>query len=202
MTIGVLALQGAFREHAAVLGRLGVPVREVRRKEDLQGIRGIVLPGGESTVQGKLLRDFGILDPLRDLISGGLPVMGTCAGLILLAREIGTGGERHLGTLPVRVLRNIYGRQLGSCVSEGRVGKLENFREVFIRAPGITEILDPETEVLAVTGDRITGVRFRNQFGFAFHPELTDNFGLHLMFLRSAGLFPESETAPNVRQAA
>ncbi len=202
MTIGVLALQGAFREHAAVLGRLGVPVREVRRKEDLQGIRGIVLPGGESTVQGKLLRDFGILDPLRDLISGGLPVMGTCAGLILLAREIGTGGERHLGTLPVRVLRNIYGRQLGSFVSEGRVGKLENFREVFIRAPGITEILDPETEVLAVTGDRITGVRFRNQFGFAFHPELTDNFGLHLMFLRSAGLFPESETAPNVRQAA
>jgi len=202
MTIGVLALQGAFREHAAVLGRLGVPVREVRRKEDLQGIRGIVLPGGESTVQGKLLRDFGILEPLRDLISGGLPVMGTCAGLILLAREIGTGGERHLGTLPVRVLRNIYGRQLGSFVSEGRVGKLENFREVFIRAPGITEILDPETEVLAVTGDRITGVRFRNQFGFAFHPELTDNFGLHLMFLRSAGLFPESETAPNVRQAA
>ena len=202
MTIGVLALQGAFREHAAVLGRLGVPVREVRRKEDLQGIRGIVLPGGESTVQGKLLRDFGILDPLRDLISGGLQVMGTCAGLILLAREIGTGGERHLGTLPVRVLRNIYGRQLGSFVSEGRVGKLENFREVFIRAPGITEILDPETEVLAVTGDRITGVRFRNQFGFAFHPELTDNFGLHLMFLRSAGLFPESETAPNVRQAA
>ena len=195
MTIGVLALQGAFREHAAVLGRLGVPVREVRRKEDLQGIRGIVLPGGESTVQGKLLRDFGILEPLRDLISGGLPVMGTCAGLILLAREIGTGGERHLGTLPVRVLRNIYGRQLGSFVSEGRVGKLENFREVFIRAPGITEILDPETEVLAVTGDRITGVRFRNQ-------ELTDNFGLHLMFLRSAGLFPESETAPNVRQAA
>ena len=172
MTIGVLALQGAFREHAAVLGRLGVPVREVRRKEDLQGIRGIVLPGGESTVQGKLLRDFGILDPLRDLISGGLPVMGTCAGLILLAREIGTGGERHLGTLPVRVLRNIYGRQLGSFVSEGRVGKLENFREVFIRAPGITEILDPETEVL------------------------------DLMFLRSAGLFPESETAPNVRQAA
>ena len=161
-----------------------------------------MLPGGESTVQGKLLRDFGILDPLRDLISGGLPVMGTCAGLILLAREIGTGGERHLGTLPVRVLRNIYGRQLGSFVSEGRVGKLENFREVFIRAPGITEILDPETEVLAVTGDRITGVRFRNQFGFAFHPELTDNFGLHLMFLRSAGLFPESETAPNVRQAA
>ncbi|WP_019002097.1 pyridoxal 5'-phosphate synthase glutaminase subunit PdxT [Succinimonas amylolytica] len=202
MTVGVLALQGAFREHAAVLRGLGIPVRDIRRREDLQGIRGIVLPGGESTVQGKLLRDFGILEPLRDLIAQGLPVMGTCAGLILLAREIGEDGERHLGTLPVRVFRNIYGRQLGSFVTNGRVGEFENFREVFIRAPGIAEILDPETEVLAVTNGRITGVRYRNQFGFAFHPELTANPGLHLLFLKHSGLYPEPELPANVRQSA
>ena len=121
--------------------------------------------------------------------------MGTCAGLILLARECGENGERHLGTLPVRVRRNIYGRQSGSFVCEGRAGSCGNFRQVYIRAPGITEILDPETEILAEARGRITGVRYRNQFAFAFHPELTGETDLHELFLRSV-------RAPVVNRAA
>ncbi|MBQ3682692.1 MAG: pyridoxal 5'-phosphate synthase glutaminase subunit PdxT [Succinimonas sp.] len=195
MIAGALALQGAFREHLKIFAELGAETREVRRREDLEGLDALALPGGESTAQGKLLRDLGLLEPLRKLILAGLPVLGTCAGLILLAREIGENGERHLGTLPVRVQRNIYGRQSGSFVCEGRAGSCESFRQVYIRAPGITELLDPETEILAEARGRITGVRYRNQFAFAFHPELAGETGLHELFLRSV-------RAPVVRRAA
>lgn len=114
VTIGVLAVQGAFIEHEQMLQSLGVTCVEIRKPEQLAHIDGIILPGGESTVQGQLLRKLHILKPLRDMILHGLPVLATCAGLILLAEEIDTGEPSHLGTLPVTVKRNAYGRQLGS----------------------------------------------------------------------------------------
>lgn len=140
MPIGVLALQGAFIEHEKMLHRLGADVREVRQRADLDGLDGIVLPGGESTVQGRLLRKLNILNPLREQIQRGLPVLATCAGLILLAQHLESGEPTHLATLPVTVRRNAYGRQLASFATTADVGSLADFPLVFIRAPYITTV--------------------------------------------------------------
>lgn len=140
MPIGVLALQGAFIEHEKMLHQLGADVREVRQLSDLDGLSGIVLPGGESTVQGRLLRKLHMLAPLRERIQNGMPVLATCAGLILLAQHLEDDETTHLATLPVTVRRNAYGRQLASFTTAADVGNLTDFPLVFIRAPYIAAV--------------------------------------------------------------
>ena len=193
-TVGVLALQGAFAEHEARLRQLGARIVELRDASNLAGACAagesggapafdrLVLPGGESTVQRKLLAERGMLEPLRRLIAGGMPVLATCAGLILLAEEV-EGGLPCFGTLPARVVRNAYGRQLGSFRTSGAVGSWgDSLPMTFIRAPYIAEV-GPGVEVLSQVDGRIVGVRYGNQIGLAFHPELDGDTTIHERFL-------------------
>lgn len=180
--IGVLALQGAFIEHENVLTDIGAVCTEVRRPADLHGLDGIVLPGGESTVQGQLLQKSDLLAPLRELIASGLPTLATCAGLILLAQKIKDSPVTHLGTLPVTVMRNAYGRQLSSFVTEEPVKGIGGFSMVFIRAPYI-EHADKDVEVLAKVDGKIVAVKYGNQIGLSFHPELSGSPKIHEWFL-------------------
>ena len=189
MRIAVLAVQGAFIEHEQMLHQLGVETVQLRKKEDLNcQYQGIILPGGESTVQGKLLKEFGMFEELQSQIRAGIPVMGTCAGLILLANKIVNQTERYLGTLPITVLRNGYGRQLGSFYSQGNVGKIDDFPMKFIRAPYIDAIEDSEAveevKILAKVDGRIVAVQYKNQIGVSFHPELTKDTRIHQSFLQ------------------
>jgi 5'-phosphate synthase pdxT subunit len=189
--VGVLALQGDFREHARALLRLGVEATEVRLPGYLAGLDGLILPGGESTTMGKLAVEFGLLEPLRSLAAGGLPMWGTCAGLILLARDAGHG-QPLIGALDVTVQRNAFGRQLQSFETDLTVPALDDpepaFRAVFIRAPLITRV-GPEVEVLArldgVEGGTsgIVAVRQGHLLATAFHPELTGDDRFHRYFL-------------------
>ena len=181
MTIGVLALQGAFIEHKRIIEQLGVPCVEIRQRTDLDGIDGI-LPGGESTVQGKLLHKLDLFDPIRSRIQGGMPVLATCAGLILLSESIVNDDAVYFGTLPVTVRRNAYGRQLGSFETTAPLKGFGDFPMVFIRAPYIERVGDP-VEVLASVDDHIVAVRCQNQLGLAFHPELSGNPAIHRYFL-------------------
>ena len=180
--VGVLALQGAFREHIEALNTLGAEAKEIRKLSDLANLDGIILPGGESTVQGKLLRELDMLKPLRDMILSGLPVLATCAGLILLSKTIENDENRYLATLPVTVKRNAYGRQLGSFQTIGSVGTIDDFPMTFIRAPYITEA-SKDVSVLSTIDSKIVGVQYKNQIGLAFHPEVTDDLRIHKLFL-------------------
>ncbi len=183
MKIAVLAVQGAFLEHEKMLKSLGAEVMELRKAEDLLGdFDGLVLPGGESTVQGKLLRELNMFDPLKRRIEEGMPVLATCAGLILLAERISNGGERYFATLPVTVRRNAYGRQLGSFFAEEAVKGIGRFPMEFIRAPYV-ERAGENVEVLGTVDGNIVAVRYQNQIGVAFHPELTAHDGIHRKFL-------------------
>jgi len=193
--IGVLALQGDFREHARALRRLGVEASEVRLPHHLAGLDGLILPGGESTTMGKLAVEFGLLEPLRGLAASGLPMWGTCAGLILLARDAGHD-QPLVGALDVTVQRNAFGRQVDSFEADLNVPALADprppFRAVFIRAPLITRI-GPDVEVLARldraegrTGE-IVAVRQGHLLATAFHPELTDDGRFHSYFLTLMG---------------
>ncbi|MHB1135084.1 MAG: pyridoxal 5'-phosphate synthase glutaminase subunit PdxT [Chloroflexota bacterium] len=196
-TIGVLALQGAFVEHAAVLRRLGATVREVRLPQQLAGLDGLVIPGGESTTIGKLLVAYELLEPLRARLQEGLPVLATCAGLILLARDIGGGEQPLLGVLDAVVQRNAFGRQLQSFETELAVPALgpTPFPAIFIRAPLIRSV-GPGVDVLATLPDgRIVAARQGSLVATAFHPELTPDARLHEYFLRAAvaaGIRPSS----------
>lgn len=188
MKIAVLSVQGAFLEHEKMLQELGVETLELRNKGDLkQDFQGLILPGGESTVQGKLLQDLGMKHEIQERIREGMPVLGTCAGLILLSRQIDNDYRTYLGTLPVNVQRNGYGRQLGSFSCEEKVGEIEEFPMRFIRAPYISSICqyacEENVEVLAKIEDRIVGVRYQNQIGLSFHPELTKDTRIHEKFL-------------------
>ena len=183
MRIGVLAVQGAFAEHEAVLRALGADCVELRQKKDIVGIDGLVLPGGESTVQGMLLRQLDMFDELKGLISDGLPVLATCAGLILLAQKLDADETVHFGTLPVTVRRNAYGRQLGSFETRAAVGEIADFPLVFIRAPYITERRG-DVNVLSAVDGNVVGVEYKNQIGLAFHPEMTSDSRIHESFLR------------------
>lgn len=183
MRIGVLAVQGAFAEHEAVLRALGADCVELRQKKDIAGIDGLVLPGGESTVQGMLLRQLDMFDELKGLISDGLPVLATCAGLILLAQKLDADETVHFGTLPVTVRRNAYGRQLGSFETRAAVGEIADFPLVFIRAPYITEHRGDVNALSTVDGN-VVGVEYKNQIGLAFHPEMTSDSRIHESFLR------------------
>ena len=187
MKIAVLAVQGAFIEHEKMLESLGAETIELRQKSDLeQDFDGIVLPGGESTVQGKLLKELDMYDALKEKIEQGMPVLATCAGLILLAEELSNDDKRHFATLPVCVKRNAYGRQLGSFEATARFDNSFDFTMTFIRAPYV-EAIDAsaknDVRVLAEYDGKIVGVQYKNQIGLAFHPELDDDTRIHERFL-------------------
>ncbi len=183
MTVAILALQGAFAEHAAMLDRLGAAHFEIRQRRDLdRPFDGLILPGGESTVMRKLLRDLGLFEPLRARIEAGLPVFGTCAGLILLAKEV-DGGEPCFATMDIAACRNAYGRQLGSFHTEERFHGLGRVPMTFIRAPYIA-CVSGGAEALAAVDGKIVAARQGNQLVTAFHPELTDDTRVHEQFLQ------------------
>ena len=183
MKIGILAVQGAFAEHKSKLEKLGARCMELRKKEDLDGdFDGLVLPGGESTVQGKLLRELEMFEPLKEKIQAGMPVLATCAGVILLADHLSNDGHVYFGTMPVTVKRNAYGRQLGSFHTEAEVKGIGTVPMSFIRAPYVERVSDG-VEVLSVVDDHIVGVRYGNQIATAFHPELDKDRRIHRMFL-------------------
>lgn len=189
MRIAVLALQGAFLEHEMMLRKLGIDCFEVRRLEDWQQEKdGLIIPGGESTTQGKLLRDLSLLDPIREAIEAGLPVFGTCAGLILLAREVEGNNPSapvppRLGTMRMTAARNAYGRQLGSFHTEAPFKGIDgDIPMTFIRAPYIRESAD-EVETLSAVDGHIVAARQGNQLVTAFHPELDSDMRVHEYFL-------------------
>ena len=183
MKVAVLAVQGAFIEHEKALQRLGVETVELRKAEDLeQDFDGLVLPGGESTVQSRLLKELSMFEPLKKKIEEGLPVLATCAGLILLAQNISNDENRCFATLPVTVKRNAYGRQLGSFYYEGEIKGIGTFPMEFIRAPYI-ESVEKNVEILAQVEKKIVGVAYKNQLAFSFHPELTGNDRIHDKFI-------------------
>ncbi len=176
-------MQGAFIEHEKMLRSLGAEAFEIRQKKDLmQEFDGLILPGGESTVMGKLLKELDLFLPLQEKIQKGLPVLGTCAGLILLAERISNDENVYFGTLPVTVRRNAYGRQLGSFYVEQEVKGIGKIPMTFIRAPYM-EAVGEGVEVLARVEEKIVAVRCKNQIGISFHPEVTDNTAVHEYFL-------------------
>ena len=187
LTIGVLAVQGDFAEHAAMLRRAdpSVVVREVRTPRDLDALDGLIVPGGESTTIGKLLVAYGLEQPIRDAAEEGLPVWGTCAGMILLARKI-LGGEPdgRIGLMDLTVQRNAFGRQIDSFEVELDFEGLDHpIHAVFIRAPTVKEV-GPEAEALATLDDgRVVAARQANLLATAFHPELTPDTRLHALFI-------------------
>lgn len=184
MKIAVLAVQGAFIEHEKMLSLLGAECFEIRQKKDLeQEFDGLILPGGESTVMGKLLKELDLFDSLLSKIQEGLPVLGTCAGLILLAEKLSNDDNVYFGTLPVTVRRNAYGRQLGSFYTEEEVQGIGKIPMAFIRAPFV-ESVGPDAEIIAEVDGNIVGVKYGNQIGISFHPEVTDCTKLHEYFLQ------------------
>ena len=185
MRIGILAVQGAFEEHRAVIRSLGAETVLLRQKADIHNLDGLILPGGESTVQGKLLRELEMLAPLKAMIEDGIPTLATCAGLILLAERINNDENVWFGTLPVSVKRNAYGRQLGSFYYKGNVGNISDFNMTFIRAPYI-ESASEEVTILSYVDGHITGVQYKNQIGLAFLPELGNDMRVHEQFINIA----------------
>ena len=183
--IGVLAVQGAFIEHIQVLQALGAECVELRQAADLaQPLAGLVLPGGESTVQGKLLHDLGMYDALREQIAAGLPVLATCAGMILLAEKLSNDDKVHFATMPITVCRNAYGRQLGSFRTYASFGALGKIPMTFIRAPYIEKVGEG-VQVLAEVDGKIVAAQYGKQLALAFHPELdtAESTAVHEYFL-------------------
>ncbi len=181
MKIGVLAVQGAFAEHVEVLRRIGVDAVEVRLPEQVPDLDGLILPGGESTTMRRLVDRWGLRQPILDLASRGAPVFGTCAGMIILARDIADGDEPVLPLLDVTVERNAFGRQLDSFETELAVPLLgdQPVHGVFIRAP-VIERVGPEVDVMARLDDgRVVAVRERNVIATSFHPELAGETRFH-----------------------
>ncbi len=188
MRIGVLAVQGAFAEHADMLRRLGAEVLELRRREDVvnQHFGGLILPGGESTVMGKLLRELDMFAPLREEITRGLPVFGTCAGMILLAKTVVNDEVRGFGCMDIAVRRNAYGRQLGSfSVQAPFAGIPGEIPMVFIRAPYMEAVQSAEVKVLASVDGHMVAAQQGNMLAVSFHPELTGDERVHRYFLEN-----------------
>lgn len=184
--VGVLTLQGGFVEHINVLNKLGVPSFEIRQQADLKNkhLRGLILPGGESTVIGKLLRELELFDPLDGLIKSGIPVFGTCAGLILLAKKIVNDPSVYFGAIDIAAKRNAFGRQLGSFLTTGEFAGNLHVPMTFIRAPYIEEAADT-VEILARVNGHIVAARQNNVLVTAFHPELSDDLRVHEFFVKS-----------------
>ncbi|MEA5019374.1 MAG: pyridoxal 5'-phosphate synthase glutaminase subunit PdxT [Gordonibacter sp.] len=194
-TIGVLAVQGAFAEHEKRLEELGASYVELRQAADLnQHLDGLVLPGGESTAQDKIIGDLGMRDLLIGLIEGGIPVLATCAGMVLLAEHLeGFGDLRSqmpvnrlaisgLGTMPISVCRNAYGRQLGSFNTRAEFKGIGEVPMTFIRAPYVT-CVGEGVDILAEVNERAVAVRFGSQIATSFHPELDSDVSIHSLFL-------------------
>lgn len=184
MKAAVLAVQGAFIEHEKKLAELGIETFEIREKRDAEkSFDALVLPGGESTVQGKLLRELGLFDILKSRIESGAKVLATCAGLILLAKKIENDTRVHFATMPVTVKRNAYGRQLGSFYTEADFANLGKIPMTFIRAPYI-ESVENGVEVLAKVDGKIVAARYKNQVGLSFHPELSSDAKLYEWWIK------------------
>lgn len=185
MRVGVIALQGDFAEHIAMLSRLDVDAFPVRLPSQLDDLDGIIIPGGESTTINRLMAEYALVEPIRELVNQGLPVWGTCAGMVLLARTVANSADGNLGLMSIEVQRNAFGRQVDSFESELSIPALGDhpFPGVFIRAPMI-RAAGPEVEVLCqLPGGVIVAAKEGNRLACSFHPELTDDFRLHSYFL-------------------
>ncbi|RYM93668.1 pyridoxal 5'-phosphate synthase glutaminase subunit PdxT [Bifidobacterium animalis] len=194
---GILAVQGAFAEHAAMLDRLGAPWKLLRAREDFdESIDRVILPGGESTTQGKLLRSTGLFDPINEHIKAGRPVFGTCAGMILLAERLDNDPNVYFGALDATVRRNAYGRQLGSFTAtenittfnpdfpDGKLtGIIKAFPLVFIRGPFVAEV-GPKAHVMCETNGNMVALQQDRILATAFHPEITSDTRIHEFFLQ------------------
>ena len=193
MKIGVLALQGAFAEHRKMLKKLGIQSFEIRKKSDLSNavnnndIDGLIIPGGESTVIGKLLYDLDLFDDIKKLILEGLPVFGTCAGLILLAKEIENDSRTYLGAMDIKVRRNAYGRQLGSFFTESEFKGVGVIPMTFIRAPYISSV-GKNVEILSEVDGNVVAAKENNILVTSYHPELNDNLKVHEFFVEMCKL--------------
>ncbi|OZG66543.1 pyridoxal 5'-phosphate synthase glutaminase subunit PdxT [Bifidobacterium eulemuris] len=180
---GILAVQGAFAEHAAMLDRLGAPWKLLRAADDLDGsIDRVILPGGESTTQGKLLRSTGLFEKVAAHIAAGKPVFGTCAGMILLADRLENDDNVYFAALDATVRRNAYGRQLGSFAATADFGEVRDFPLVFIRGPYVVSV-GPRAQVMTEVNGNVVGLKQGNILATAFHPELTDDTRIHELFL-------------------
>lgn len=184
--IGVLAVQGAFIEHINALKKLNVECIEIRQLSDLTNneIHGLILPGGESTVMGKLIKDLNIFEEMQKLIKNGLPVLGTCAGVILLAKNIINGEESYLSAMDITIKRNAYGRQLGSFKTLGNFTGIGEIPMTFIRAPYI-ESVSKNVDILSVVDNKIVAAKQDNMLVATFHPELTEDLNVHKYFIES-----------------
>lgn len=187
MAFGVLAIQGDVREHLEALRRTGVEARAVRTPEEVAAVRGLVIPGGESTTIGKLAARYGLMEPIRRLVREGRPLMGTCAGMIVMAKTIGAAANDQpaLGLMDIAVERNAFGRQVDSFEADLDVKGIEGgpVRAVFIRAPVMSAVEDG-VDVLATHEGRIVAARQGNMLALAFHPELTNDSRLHDYFVK------------------
>ncbi len=183
MVIGVLALQGAFEEHIKMLKELNIDAFEIRQKKDLdRHMDGLILPGGESTTMYKLLMDLFMFDIVKEKIEKGLPVFGTCAGLLLLAKKVNNHSTSYIQTMDITAKKNAFGRQLGSFRTTSSFDNIQNVPFVFIRAPYI-EKAGKDVKVLAVVNDLIVAAKEKNQLVTAFHPELTNDLTIHKYFV-------------------
>ncbi len=185
--IGIVALQGDVREHARILDALGASTREVRVPTDLEGLDGLVLPGGESTTMARLAERFGMVEPLRETIAAGVPTFGTCAGMIFLAAGVSEGSQLQLGVLDITVRRNAFGRQNDSFESNLRIEGLDDpFHAVFIRGPWV-ERVGAKVQVMAEVEGHPVLVREGSIVAASFHPELTADTRVHRMALNLMG---------------
>lgn len=190
---GVLALQGDFFEHIQILRSLGVEAREVRLPEHLQGLDGLIIPGGESTTIGKLAVAYNLVEPIRHMANEGIPIWGTCAGMILLAKDVGQA-QPLIGVMDITVKRNAFGRQLDSFETDLLIPALDAvstaeergkpFRAIFIRAPYIQKVGHDVVELAHLEDGTVVAARQGNLLATAFHPELTDDTRFHRYFLK------------------
>lgn len=182
MRIGVLALQGAVTEHIVSIEKTGAQGLPIKRVEQLEEVEGLIIPGGESTTIGKLMRKYGFIEAIREFAGQGKPIFGTCAGMIVLAKHIAGGEPGHLELMDITVARNAFGRQRESFECDLEVkGIAEPVRAIFIRAPLINEV-GPDVDVLTIYKDEIVTARQGNLLVSSFHPELTDDYRLHQYF--------------------
>ena len=188
-TIGVLALQGDFAEHMAALRKLDVEAREIRLPKEMEDLDGLIIPGGESTTQAKLMDAYGLREPLKERARHGMAVWGTCAGMILLASKIVENRPEPLGLMDIEVQRNAYGRQVDSFEADLPVPAFKDtaFHAVFIRAPRIIKIGKSVTALASLPHGDVVAVRERQMLATAFHPELTQDLRFHRYFLEMTG---------------
>ncbi len=186
MVVGVLAVQGAVREHLEALGRVGADARPVRTAEEIAATAALIIPGGESTTIGKLMARYGLLQPVRDLVASGKPLLGTCAGLILMAKKIEAAAQDQpsLDLIDITVERNAFGRQIDSFEADLDFAGVNGgpVRAVFIRAPIITAV-GPDVRVLSTHEGRVVAVQQERMLALSFHPELTTDSRIHQYFL-------------------